>query len=204
MREQHGVEIRPVCVNTQPLGLHVGAGGRPFLAVRLGMRMVKGLSNAHAARASSPRAATRPMARSRMCGAAPRVPPAALERLAEADAFPGSWGWTRRAALVGDPWPADDSAAAVRRGGRRTRRRGRRSSSRRCRSCRCPPAARWWRTTRSVGLTLRQHPVAFLRGESASARHHPLRRSADKPRRPACHRRGPGAGAAAARAQRRA
>ncbi|GAB2295009.1 hypothetical protein Dimus_029197 [Dionaea muscipula] len=71
-------------------------GGR-FLAVRLGMRMVKGLSNAHAAeitaaRGDSPYSSVEGL---RRCT---RVPMAALQRLAEADAFLGL-GLDRREAL---------------------------------------------------------------------------------------------------------
>ena len=53
--QAHGVEIRPVCVNTSRWDCTLEPGDGRFLAVRLGMRMVKGLSNAHAAEAIAAR-----------------------------------------------------------------------------------------------------------------------------------------------------
>ena len=72
------------------------ADGR-FLAVRLGMRMVKGLSNAHAAEVIAARG-DRTFGSVDELWRRARVPPAALERLAEADAFQ-DLGLERRAAL---------------------------------------------------------------------------------------------------------
>ena len=49
---EHGVEVRPVCINAQPLGLHAGRStgeGEDISPLRLGLRMVKGLANVHAA-----------------------------------------------------------------------------------------------------------------------------------------------------------
>ena len=48
--QAHGVEVRPVCVNHQQWDCTLEPADGRFLAVRLGMRMVKGLANAHAAR----------------------------------------------------------------------------------------------------------------------------------------------------------
>ena len=70
---EHGVEVRPVCINAQPLGLH--AGGKRWRAsispLRLGLRMVKGLANAHGAQIARRARWTRPSPRSRMSGSAP-------------------------------------------------------------------------------------------------------------------------------------
>ena len=91
---EHGVEVRPVCINAQPLGLHArkpkaGAAKLAILAVRLGLRMVKGLANVHAAAILAARDDA-PFDIDRGCLARSGVPVAALERLAEADAFASS------------------------------------------------------------------------------------------------------------------
>ncbi len=100
---EHGVEVRPVCVNAsrwdctlEPTG-RVDRRGRPELAVRLGLRLARGLANAHGAwlvehRGGVAYAGVEDVRR--RAG----VPAAALERLAEADAFRGL-GLDRRAAL---------------------------------------------------------------------------------------------------------
>jgi error-prone DNA polymerase len=46
---EHGVEIRPVCVNHSRWDCTLESAESGFFAVRLGLRMVKGLSNTHAA-----------------------------------------------------------------------------------------------------------------------------------------------------------
>ncbi|WP_442864610.1 helix-hairpin-helix domain-containing protein [Agrobacterium sp. LMR679] len=69
----HGVEVRPVCVNNsrfdctlEPTGKKNGKGEDRF-AVRLGLRMVKGLSNDHAAKIVASRQ-DRPLPPSTICG----------------------------------------------------------------------------------------------------------------------------------------
>jgi error-prone DNA polymerase len=162
---EHGVEMRPVCVNASRWDCTLEAAERgPFLAVRLGLRMAKGLANEHGAaivarRGDAPYASVEDV--SRRSG----VPVAALERLAEADAFQ-SMGLDRRAAL----WAiralrdtalplfaaADDGEAprpeivepafalAPMRAGREV-----------------------VEDYRAVGLSLRRHPASFLRPELA-------------------------------------
>jgi error-prone DNA polymerase len=104
----HGVEVRPVCVNAsrwdctleptgepagEPAGEH--AGGR--LAVRLGLRMVAGLANRDAARLVALRGDA-PYTSVAELHRRTGLPVAALERLAEADAF-AALGVGRRQAL---------------------------------------------------------------------------------------------------------
>ncbi len=93
----HGVEVRPVCVNAShwDCTLEEGADGR--LAVRLGLRMVKGLSNAHAARLVAAR--DRLFASVEDLRRRAGIPVAALARIAEADGFRPSLGLARREAL---------------------------------------------------------------------------------------------------------
>ena len=95
----HGVEVRPVCVNASRWDCTLepaGEDGR--FAVRLGLRMVKGLANGRAAaiigaRADQPFVSVDDLWR--RCG----VPAGALVQLAQADAFQPSLKLARREAL---------------------------------------------------------------------------------------------------------
>jgi error-prone DNA polymerase len=95
---QHGVEVRPVCVNASrwDCTLEPAEDGERF-AVRLGFRMVRGLSNLHAGGIAAARdGAYRSIDDLwRRAG----VPVAALTQLAEADAFRESFRLERREAL---------------------------------------------------------------------------------------------------------
>ncbi len=162
--QQHGVEVRPVDVNRSrwDCTLEPGAGGGPgrLLALRLGLRMAKGLAEQHGAALVLMRG-EQPYATIEALHRRAAVPVAALERLAEADAF-GSMGLDRRgaiwairalsdaplplfAAADGDGLPQPEVIE--------------------------PPVAlapmRPGRTVvedyGSVGLTLRDHPVSFVR-----------------------------------------
>ncbi|WP_456305584.1 helix-hairpin-helix domain-containing protein, partial [Gluconacetobacter sacchari] len=97
---EHGVEIRPICVNASrwdsTLEGPETAGGR--FAVRLGMSLVKGLANTDAARIVAAGGA-RPFASVNDLWRRAGVPVAALTHLAEADAFRPALGLARREAL---------------------------------------------------------------------------------------------------------
>ncbi|HUN41561.1 MAG TPA: error-prone DNA polymerase [Acetobacteraceae bacterium] len=187
--QAHGVEVRPVSINhsrwdcTLENTCHCEERSdeatsidspRPgllrrcaprndsFLAVRLGMRMVKGLPNAHAAEIVAARG-NRPYASVDELQRRARVPPAALERLAEADAF-RDMRLDRRQALWAIRGLRDDvlplfAAADT----------GRIPQPEIVE----PPVPIVPMTAGrnvvedygSVGLTLRQHPVAFLRND---------------------------------------
>ena len=84
----HGVEVRAVCVNASRWDCTLEPADGRFLAVRLGLRMAKGLANAHAAAIVAARADT-PFADVQDCWRRAGVPAAALERIAEADGFAG-------------------------------------------------------------------------------------------------------------------
>ncbi len=133
----HGVRVRPVCVNAshwdctlEPdgngdgregtgtvAGRHDLAPGTPRLAVRLGLRMVRGLAEADAARLVARRDRPYPSVAELSRRAA--LTAATLERLAEADGF-ASLGLDRRAAswavrgLHGAPLPLFERAPAPR------------------------------------------------------------------------------------------
>jgi error-prone DNA polymerase len=160
--QAHGVEVRPVCVNSSRWDCTLegsaspSAGGEAKLPLRLGLRLVRGLSNVHAAQILAARADT-PFASIEDVWRRSGVPAAALEKLADADAFL-SLGLDRRQALwrvrgLGEaPLPlfaAADAAGvepevalAPLAGGREV-----------------------VEDYRTVQLSLREHPLAFLRGE---------------------------------------
>ena len=95
----HGVEVRPVCVNTSHWDCTLEAtGDESRFAVRLGLRMVKGFANAHGATLVAARA-DEPFADIDDLWRRTRVPTAALVQLAEADAFRPALGLARREAL---------------------------------------------------------------------------------------------------------
>jgi error-prone DNA polymerase len=193
----HGVEVRPVCVNESrwdctlegealPLdggGLggggvdevrrfsgdstppqtppHQGEGLQDLLPLRLGLRMVKGLANEHAARILAARAEGRFESVEdvwRRSG----IPVAALEKLADADAF-ASLGLDRRRALwcvrgLGDaPLPLFAAAEAREREPEvalRAMTEGREVVE----------------DYRSIQLSLRSHPLTFLRPQLEARR----------------------------------
>jgi len=181
--QNHGVEVRPVCINESRWDTRMEEGGRsssrrkpgsqagraPYpprgpgfrrddelLPLRLGLRMVRGLSNLHAARILAARADA-PFASIEDVWRRSGVPVAALEKLADADAF-ASLGLDRRQALwrvrgLGEaPLPLFAAADALGEepevalvpltGGREV-----------------------VEDYRTVQLSLRAHPLAFLRGE---------------------------------------
>jgi len=160
--QEHGVEVRPVCVNASrwDCTLEPGRDGRPALAVRLGLRMVKGLGNEPAAALVAHRG-DQPYEGLEEVWRRASIPAAALERLAEADAFRGL-GLDRRQALWAVKGLADTvlplfAAADA----------GRRPMPEIVE----PPAPlapmkegrEVVEDYGSTGLSLRQHPVAFLR-----------------------------------------
>ena len=94
---EHGVEVRPVCINASRWDCTLEPTDGRFLAVRLGLRMSKGLANADAAALVAARGDTpfrAPLDAWQRTG----MPVAALERIAEADGFAGT-GLDRRGAL---------------------------------------------------------------------------------------------------------
>ena len=116
--QAHGIEVRPVCVNASRWDCTLeAADDESRFAVRLGMRMVKGLANAHAAAIITARA-DEPFASVDDLWRRASVPSAALVQLAEADAFRPSLGLARREALWAikalrsEPLPLFAAAAA--------------------------------------------------------------------------------------------
>ena len=115
---EHVVEVRPVCVNASAWDCTLEpAMSGPYLAVRLGMRMVGGLAAVHGEQVVDSRGA-RPYGSVEELHRRTGVPAAALERLAQADAF-GSLSLRPARGAVGRARPRGRAAALVRRGGRR-------------------------------------------------------------------------------------
>ena len=167
---QHGIVVQPVCINASrwDCTLEATSDERRF-AVRLGMRMVKGLANAHAAAIVAARA-DQPFASVDDLWRRASIPQKALIQLAEADAFRPTLGLARREALWAikalrdEPLPLFAAADA-------------REGAAVPEIDEAPVALRPMTAGSEVvedyghiGLSLRQHPVAFLRADLEARR----------------------------------
>ena len=163
--EAHGVEVRPVCANASRWDCTLEpTDDEGRFAVRLGLRMVRGLANAHAAAIVAARA-DEPFASVDDLWRRASVPQAALVRLAEADAFRPAFGLARREALWAIRGLADEPlplfAAAAAREARIVPEAEEPAVALRP----MPAGGEVVADYRHLGLSLRQHPVAFLREE---------------------------------------
>ncbi|WP_242224795.1 error-prone DNA polymerase [Shinella zoogloeoides] len=160
---EHGVEVRPVCVNRSRWDCTLEPAeetGR--FAVRLGLRLVKGLSNKEAGKMVANRE-EEPFVSVDDVWRRADLPADALVRLAEADAFLPSLGLSRREALWAirglrdEPLPLFSAAAA-----REAAVVPELSEP----AVALRPMATGGEVVEDyghVGLTLRAHPVSFLR-----------------------------------------
>jgi error-prone DNA polymerase len=166
----HGVDVRPVCVNASRWDCTLEPTGREGrFAVRLGLRMVRGLANADAAALVAARAGE-PFAAIADLWRRAGVPSASLVRIAEADAFRPALKLARREALWAikalrdEPLPLFAAASA--------------HEAKTVPEFSEPVVALRPMTAGGevvedyghVGLTLRNHPVSFLRGDLRRAR----------------------------------
>ncbi len=159
---EHGVEIRPVCVNASRWDCTLELAEGRYLAVRLGLRMVKGLANKDGAGIVACRGEL-PFGSVEELWRRAGVPVAALERLAEADAFQ-SLGLDRRQAL----WAVrglHDAAMPLFAAADRDRRPEPELIEPAVRLARMPEGREVVEDYRSVELSLRAHPLTFLRTE---------------------------------------
>jgi error-prone DNA polymerase len=161
----HGVEVHPVCANASrwDCTLEPTSRGDRF-AVRLGLRMVRGLANADAAAIVAARA-DQPFVSVDDLWRRAGVPAAALVRLAEADAFRPSLRLARRDALWAikalrdEPLPLFAAASA---------REAKTVPEAQEPTVELRPMTAGGEVVEDyghVGLTLRNHPVSFLRGD---------------------------------------
>jgi len=163
----HGVEVRPVCVNASRWDCTLEPLGQDRFAVRLGMRMVRGLANADAAKVLAGRA-DRPFASVDDLWRRSEAPVASLVDLAKADAFEPALGIARREALWAikalrdEPLPLFAAASA-------------REQAIVPEVGEGPVTLKPMTAGRQVvedyghvGLTLREHPVSFLRRDLAA------------------------------------
>ena len=168
--QAHGVEIRPVCVNASRWDCTLEpTDDDSRFAVRLGMRMVKSLANAHAATVVAARA-DKPFLSIDDLWRRAGVPAASLVQLAKADGYRPALGLSRRDALWAikalrdEPLPLFAAATA--------------REEEPVAELDEPAVALRPMTDGSevvedcghVGLTLRRHPVAFLRAELRARR----------------------------------
>ncbi|MGE0767948.1 MAG: error-prone DNA polymerase [Hyphomicrobiaceae bacterium] len=166
----HGVEVRPVCANDSRWDCTLEpTDDEGRFAVRLGLRMVKGLANAHGAAVVAARA-DQAFASVDDLWQRAGAPPAALVQLAEADAFRPAFGLARREALWAiralrdEQLPLFAAASA-------------REAAIVPEVSESPVALRPMRAGGEVvqdyghvGLSLRAHPVSFLRHDLAQRR----------------------------------
>lgn len=166
----HGVEVRPICVNASRWDCTLEPTGTPDrFAVRLGLRMVRGLANAHAAAVVGARV-DRPFASVDDLWRRVGVPAAVLVQFAKADAFRPSLGLARREALWAikalrdEPLPLFAAASA---------READTLAEVEEPSVSLRPMTAGGEVVqdyRHSGLSLREHPVAFLRADLAARR----------------------------------
>ena len=167
---EHGVEVRPVCVNASRWDCTLEPTDREDrFAVRLGLRMVRGLANGDAARLVTNRG-DRPFAGIDDLWRRAMTPVGALTRLAEADAFLDGLRLTRRDALWSikalrdDPLPLFAIASAE--AGELVPEVNEPDAALPA----MPAGQEVVEDYTHVGVTLRDHPLAFLRDE-LQARH---------------------------------
>lgn len=167
---EHEVEVRPVCINASRWDCTLEpTGDESQFAVRLGLRMVKGLANAHAAAivaAQGDEMFTSVDDLWRRAG----VPVAALDQIAAADGFRPAFGLARREAQWAIKGLRDEElplfAAASEREGRTVPELDEPAIA-----LRAMPAGREVvEDYGHIGLSLRRHPVSFLREDLARRR----------------------------------
>ncbi|BCH27818.1 error-prone DNA polymerase [Mesorhizobium sp. L-8-3] len=161
----HGIEVRPACVNASRWDCILEpTGDEGRFAVRLGLRMVRGLANIHAASIVATRA-DQPFASVDDLWRRAGVPQASLVQLAEADAFRPALGLARREALWAIKALRDEPlplfAAAANRENDIVPEIAEPTVAPRPMTS----GAEVVEDYRHVGLSLRDHPVSFLRAD---------------------------------------
>jgi len=151
----HGVEVRPVCINASRWDCTLEQTNGKYLAIRLGLRMAKGFPSQHGAALVFGRA-DKPYASIEDVQARASIPAASLEHLANADAF-RALRLDRRRALWQVRALQDNTLPLF-----ATREQFREPE---VHIMPMQAGREVVEDYRSVGLTLRHHPVSFLRDE---------------------------------------
>ena len=165
---EHGVEVRPVDVNHSRWDCTLEEGTGPYKAVRLGLRMVRDLANADgaaivAARGDVPYRTVEEIQRRAGVGAG------ALNRIGEADGF-GSLDHSRRSGLWQVKGLADEPLPLFAAADARDRTYRDEAIEPAVRLARMGEGAEVVEDYRATSLSLRAHPLAFLRDELARRR----------------------------------
>ncbi|MCQ9156305.1 error-prone DNA polymerase [Acidomonas methanolica] len=169
--QAHGVEVRPICVNRSRWDATLEGPERSDgrFAVRLGMSLVKGLANADAARIAATRD-DRPFTSIDDLWRRAGVKATALTHLAEADAFRPAFGLARREALWAikglrdEPLPLFAAAEITRE-----------AEEPAMALAPMTDGAEVVGDYNHIGLSLRAHPVSFLREDLRQRRIVPCR-----------------------------
>jgi error-prone DNA polymerase len=163
----HGVEVRPVCVNASRWDCTLEPLGHDRFAVRLGMRMVRGLANADAAKILAGRA-DRPFASVDELWRRSEAPVASLVELAKADAFGPALGIARREALWAVKALRDEPLPLFAAGSAREQAIVPEVGEEPVTLKPMTAGRQVVEDYGHVGLTLREHPVSFLRRDLAA------------------------------------
>jgi len=163
--QEHGVEIRPICVNASRWDCTLEPtddGGR--FAVRLGFRTIRGLANGHAAAIVTQRA-DQPFASIEDLWRRAGVPASALVQLADADAFRPSLGLARREALWALKAMRDEPLPLFTAATEREQQTVAEMDEPEIALRPMTAGSEVVHDYRHVGLTLRSHPLSFLRAD---------------------------------------
>lgn len=163
--QRHGVEVRPVCINRSRWDCTLEpAKGSDRHAVRLGMRMVKGLAAADVARITTARMDI-PFDSIDDMWRRSGVPTEALVQLAEADAFLPAFGMARRDALWSIKALRDEPLPLFAAAAEREQRAIAEQQEPEVALRQMTDGHNVIEDYSHTGLTLRQHPLAFLRAD---------------------------------------
>ena len=165
---KHGVEVRPVCINRSRWDCTLEPGeGSDRHAVRLGMRMVHGLAEVDAARIIAARA-DQPFDSVDDLWRRSGVPAASLVELAEADAFLPALNLPRRDALWAIKALRDEPLPLFAAAAEREQKTIAEQREPEVQLCQMTEGHNVIQDYSHTGLTLRQHPLAFLRRDLAA------------------------------------
>lgn len=166
---EHDVEIRPVCINASRWDCTLESVEDDRFAVRLGLRMVRGLANNAAAAIITARA-DEPFTSIDDLWRRTGVPISSLVEIAEADGMRESLGLARRDALWAIKALRDEPLELFAAVAERERRTIAEVIEPEVTLRSMTAGSEVVEDYRHVGLTLRAHPVAFLRDELSTKR----------------------------------